>query len=191
MRSWSTCCCCWRVIGCAMGDGPMGAGAVGDGAAPFSAYRTMVRPEWLDYNGHMHDASYAIALSEANEELFAVLDLSEEYRKATHASLYTIECFIRFLAESSLGQTLTATTMLVGAERKLVRLFTELWRDDGQLAATGEFLYLHVDTLSGATSEIPQPQLAGLRRMLSMHSTLARPDQLGRGVGAARDRVAG
>lgn len=179
-----------------MRDGPMGAGtegpgASGEGAEPFSAYRTNVRPEWLDYNGHMHDASYAIALSEANEELFAALDLSQNYRESTGASLYTVECFIRFLAETSQGQTLTSTTMVLSAGQKSVRLYTELWRDDGRVAATGEFLYLHVDTSSGATSQIPARQMEHLRRLLSAHSTLARPHHLGRGVGGARDPVAG
>ena len=46
--------------------GPSGS-AVG---APFAAYRKRVRAEWLDYNGHLHDAFYATVFSDANELFF-------------------------------------------------------------------------------------------------------------------------
>lgn len=150
----------------------------------FSSYTTEVRPEWLDYNGHMHDASYAIALSDANEELFAVLGLSEEYRAATGASLYTVECHIRYLAEASLGQTLSARTLVVAADAKRVRLYTELQHSDGRPAATGEHLYLHVDTARNATTAIPAGEYARVQDMLVSHAHLLRPDHLGQGVGA-------
>ncbi|HEU0288149.1 MAG TPA: thioesterase family protein, partial [Nocardioidaceae bacterium] len=114
-------------------------------SVPFAAYRSAVRSEWLDYNGHMNDSSYGIVLSEANELLFVELGLSADYRASTGASLYTVEGHIRYLAECSLGHTLNATTMVVAAGDKKVHLYTELFRDDDRLAATGEFLYVHVD----------------------------------------------
>lgn len=152
----------------------------------FSSYTTEVRPEWLDYNSHMHDASYAIALSEANEELFAVLGLSEEYRAATGASLYTVECHIRYLAEASLGQTLSARTLVVAADAKRVRLYTELQHSDGRAAATGEHLYLHVDTARSATTAIPAGEYARVQDVLASHAHLPRLAHLGQGVGAGR-----
>ena len=50
--------------------------------APFTAYRERVRAEWLDYNGHLHDASYATVLSDAHELVFEDLGLSADYRDA-------------------------------------------------------------------------------------------------------------
>ena len=47
-------------------------------AAPYARYRTEVREEWIDYNGHLNDAGYAIVLSEANEVLLAHLGLSAD-----------------------------------------------------------------------------------------------------------------
>ena len=96
---------------------------------PFAKYRSEVRAEWLDYNGHMHDASYGIVLSDANEELFAELGLSEDYRASTGASLYTVESHIRYLKECTLGQTLSAETLMTAADAKKVRLYTELLAD--------------------------------------------------------------
>lgn len=156
-----------------------GAGA----AAPFTAYRHPVRPEWLDYNGHLHDASYATVLSDAHELLFESLGLSADYRATHDASLFTVETHIRFLAECSEGQTLTAATLLVDADRKRMRLHSELYADDA-LAATGESLYVHVDTAAGRSAPLPDDRQARVDAMLAAHAGLPRPAHLGLGVGS-------
>ncbi len=134
----------------------------------------------------MHDASYGVVLSDANEELFAALGLSADYRDTAGASLYTVEYHIRFLAECSLGQTLRATTIVVAADAKKMRLYTELLHDDGRVAATGESLYLHVDVARGATSAMPADRQHRVREMLEAHAQVPRPAHLGQGVGAPR-----
>jgi len=159
---------------------------MGETRRPFAAYSSDVRSEWLDYNGHMHDSSYGIVLSDANEQLFAALGLSVDYRASTGASLYTVESHIRYLEECSLGQTLRATTILVAADAKKVRLYTELVREDGRLAATGEFLYLHVDSALGATTPMPIDRQVRVQEMLAAQADLPRPAHLGLGLGAPR-----
>jgi len=163
---------------------------MGERPTPFSTYSTVVREEWLDYNGHMHDASYGIVFSDANEELFAALGLSEDYSATSGASLYTVECHIRYLAECSLGQALRGSTIMVAADARKVRLYTELLHEDGRAAATGEFLYLHVDTALGATAAMPTDRHDRVQDMLSAHAGLPRPAHLGLGVGAPRAGLA-
>lgn len=156
-------------------------------AAAFSQYRAEVREEWIDYNGHLHDAGYAIVLSEANEVLLAHLGLSEGYRAATGRAMYTAESHIRYLAEAGGGDVLDAASMLVNADAKRLRVHTVLSRGDGTPVATGEYLYLHVDTAAGAVTAMPAERWAAVRELLSAHASLDRPGHLGRGVGAARN----
>ena len=156
-----------------------------DEGAPFQRYRVAVRPEWLDYNGHMHDASYAEVLSDANELLFDDLDLGEAYREASGNAYYTVETHIRFLAECTLGQTLTASTLLVSADAKRIHLHTEVSNDEG-LAATGESFYVHVDPSVGRSVELTGARLERLLAMRDEHAALPRPDHLGRGVAERR-----
>ncbi len=151
--------------------------------APFVTYRAEVRREWLDYNEHMHDASYGIALSDANEAVFAALDLSADYRAETGAAYYTVQSHIRFLAECRLGHVLTARTIMVSADPKRIRLYTELQRDDEQTVATGEFLYLHVDTTRGRAAPLDEERYARVQRLVAAHGSLPRPDHLGLGIG--------
>lgn len=152
-------------------------------AALYARYRTEVREEWLDYNGHLHDAGYAIVLSEANELLFADLGLSEGYRVNTGQAMYTAETHIRYLAESKRGDVLVAASLLVSADAKRMRVHTLLSRDDGTPIATGEHLYLHVDGAAGAVTAMPADRWAAVEALLSAHASLDRPAHLGRGIG--------
>jgi acyl-CoA thioester hydrolase len=154
-----------------------------DPGAPFTAYRERVRPEWLDYNGHLNDASYAIVLTDAHELVLETLGLSAGYRASHRASMFTVEAHLRYLAEVSDGQILTAATTLVEADRKRLRLHSELYAD-GRLAATGECLYLHVDTTTGRTAPLPDDRQKRVDTMLAAHAELPRPAHLGLGVGS-------
>ena len=161
----------------------MTAPAAGAAAAPFREHRTVVRPEWVDYNEHMNDAAYAVVLTAANEEFLAALGLSADYRTRTGSALFTAESHLRYLAECSLGQQLSAATLLVAADAKRVHLHTELLDEAGAPVATGEYLYLHVDTVSGRVAELPPDRQQHVAEVLAVHATLPRPTHLGRGVG--------
>ena len=143
----------------------------------FSAYNARVLPEWVDYNGHMHDASYAIALSDANEELFRALDLSEDYRATSGAAFYTVETHLRFVAECIEGQRLTAQTLLVSAAAKKIHLYTEVFADE-VMVATGESVYLHVDSTEGRTTPMPPDRQAKVDELSAAHASLPRPKHL-------------
>src|SRR5262252_1532465 len=87
-------------------------------SVPFARYTTEIRHEWIDYNGHLNDAGYAVVLSEANEVLLACLDLSADYRARTGRAMYTVECHIRYLNECRLGDVLAAASFLVSGDVK-------------------------------------------------------------------------
>ena len=59
--------------------------------APYTAYQTTVRSEWIDYNGHMNDAAYAQVLTDANECFLDALGLSASYREATGCGLFSLQ----------------------------------------------------------------------------------------------------
>jgi acyl-CoA thioesterase FadM len=116
--------------------------------------------------------------------LFEALGLSRDYRETTGASLYTVEYHIRYLAECALGQALSAATVVAGAGAKKVHLYTELLDEHEAPVATGESLYLHVDTALGTTTPLPADRQDRVRALLAAHAELPRPAHLGRGVGA-------
>ena len=137
--------------------------------APFEGYRTEVGGDWIDYNGHLNDAGYAVLLSAANEVLLAHLGLSEDYRVATGRALYTVESHIRYLAEARHGDAIEAASLLAGADAKRLRLQTLLRRGDGTAIATGEYVYLHVDPVTGGVTAMPAQRWAAVSALLSAH----------------------
>jgi len=154
------------------------------GPGLFARYATEVRDEWIDYNGHLHDAGYAVVLSEANEVLLDELGLSERYRARTRCAIYTVESHIRYLAECRRGDRIEAASFLVSADAKRLRVHTALTRADGVLAATGEHLYLHVDDAAGRVTAMPPERWAAVEAMLAAHAGVERPGHLGRGIGS-------
>lgn len=138
-------------------------------APPFGGYRTEISGDWIDYNGHLNDAGYAVLLSAANEVVLAHLGLSQDYRAATGRALYTAESHIRYLAEARRGDSIEAASLLVGADAKRLRLQTLLRRGDGTAIATGEYVYLHVDPAAGGVTAMPAQRWAAVSALLSAH----------------------
>jgi acyl-CoA thioester hydrolase len=124
---------------------------------PFTGFSTGVRPEWLDYNGHLTDWAYSVVCSQANEALIDALDLGASYRERTGCALYTVEARLRFLAEVRPDTRLRAVSVVIDADAKRLRLRTTLLDDAGTEVLTGEYLYLHVDGRTGRVAPFRTP----------------------------------
>jgi acyl-CoA thioesterase FadM len=151
--------------------------------APFTAYRTTVPRSWIDYNGHMNDACYAIACTQASEAFLDALGLGQDYQAKTGRTTYTVEAHLRYLQEATLGDRLTAHTLLVAADPKRIRVHHSLLGPSGTEIATGEFLYLHVNQASGRVEPMPHDRATLLADVLAAHAGQPRPAHLGQGVG--------
>src|SRR5262249_24189769 len=68
-----------------------GARARIEGAAPL--FETQVRPDWIDYNGHMTDSRYLQVFGDATDALFRYAGIDSEYRKSRRA-MYTVESHV-------------------------------------------------------------------------------------------------
>jgi acyl-CoA thioester hydrolase len=106
-------------------------------------YRDSVRPEWIDYNGHLSEPFYVLVFGDATTNLMNVVGMDESYRTTTGASLYTVEAHVRYLREVGPEAKLLVTTSVISAGPKKVRFCHEMWVD-GTLVATEELLALHV-----------------------------------------------
>ena len=129
----------------------------------------------MDYNGHLSDGYYAVVFSAANELLLEELGVSADYRAATGRAMYTVEAHLRYLAEVGRGDVLAAESSLAGADAKRLRVHTVLRLEGGVPVATGEHLYLHVDTARGAVEPFPDDVQARVDRLLRAHAEVERP----------------
>jgi acyl-CoA thioester hydrolase len=110
---------------------------------PLCTWTEDVRPEWIDYNGHLSEAYYVLVLGHATDEVMASVGLGPDYREATGASLFTVEAHIRYLDQVGGSEQLEVRSWAIGATAKLLWIWHELWVD-GTLRATEEILGVHV-----------------------------------------------
>jgi len=157
-----------------------------DCGKPLRLIETHVRPEWVDYNGHMTDSRYLQVFGDATDALFRYIGVDDEYRNSGRA-LYTVETHVTHNAEARAAEPLYVTTQVLAVDDKRVHLFHCLNRHrDDALVATAEQLYLHVSTTAGKAAPMESPVRARLEKIRAAQSGLAVPAQAGRHVGMSR-----
>lgn len=152
---------------------------------PLRLVETQVRPEWVDYNGHMTDSRYLQVFGDATDALFRSVGVDDSYRSSGRA-MYTVETHISHLAEAKVHEGLYVTTQLLSVDDKRAHLFHRLCRSrDDAIVATCEQIYLHVNTAAGKSSPMDSQVHARLDAIRAAHALLATPAQKGRHVGKA------
>lgn len=121
---------------------------------PELAWAEDVRPEWIDYNGHLSEAYYVLVFGHASDAAMAALGMTPEYLVETATSLYTLEAHVRYLDQVPPGAHLAVRTSVIGVTGKLLWLWHEMWFEE-RMRATEEALMVHVDTAAGRASPFP------------------------------------
>ncbi len=156
---------------------------------PLSLYTDTVRPAWIDYNRHMMDGYYAVAFSHATDAFLDHIGLHAEYRSQSGCSTYTAEGHILFLRELKAESPLRFTTQLLGYDAKRMHIFHAMHHaTEGFLAATCEWMMIHVDTAQGRGVAMPEAVLAQLTAIEEIHANLPLPPQAGRIISLQRKR---
>ncbi|MXY64107.1 MAG: thioesterase [Gammaproteobacteria bacterium] len=106
-------------------------------------YETIVRPEWIDYNGHMQDAYYSLVFSHAVDALQDEVGFDEEYRARSGCTIYLLEDHRFYLHEVYEGDHLVVETRVIDVDDKRFHLHLDM-RRSGKSVALCEFVELHV-----------------------------------------------
>jgi acyl-CoA thioester hydrolase len=147
-------------------------------------WRESVRPEWIDYNGHLSEAYYVLVLGHATDAVMEQVGLGEDYRSATGASLFTVEAHVRYLDQVGAGGVLEVRSSVIGATAKLLWIWHELWAD-GSLRATEEILGVHVDAAAARSTPFPEHVAHRIAAALTTP-----PEEAGRSIGLPAPRPA-
>jgi acyl-CoA thioester hydrolase len=125
-----------------------------------STWREPVQDTWIDYNGHLSEAYYVLALGHATDAVMDAVGLGPHYRQANNASLYTVEAHIRYLEEISADSELEVRSSIIGVSDKLLWIWHELFVA-GRLCATEEVLGVHVR--DGSSAALPADVVSAAR----------------------------
>lgn len=149
--------------------------------APLQLHREIVRPEWIDYNGHMNVAYYVLAFDYATDKFFDFVGLDERYRRTTGCSTFAVEAHITYQREVRDGDALRFETRLISYDEKRIHFMHHMFHaEEGFLAATSEWLSLHIDLAQRRVAPMPASITSRLATVLDAHQMLAPPPEAGR-----------
>lgn len=165
----------------AMTDAPPPLPLPSDGLA---LIRERVRPEWIDYNGHMNVAWYVAAFDAAGEAFLEQVGLGPTYRREADASVFSVEAHVTYQREAHEGDILEFRTKLIGFDEKRLHYIQSMYRvADGALAATAEWVVVHVDMKTRKSAPMPGSVLDRLRDLQRRQASLPVPREAGRAIG--------
>ena len=155
-----------------------------DLAAPFDAYRDVVRAEWIDSNEHMNVGYYLVVFDFATDEFLRWTGLDDEHRATRGVTTFCLEAHVTYHREVRAADPLRFTTLLLGHDAKRIHYFHAMYHaTEGYLAATNELMSLHVSRATRRAAPMAGEVLARLAAIQQAHDALPRPPQVGRAIG--------
>ncbi len=153
-------------------------------ATLFDEHRDVVRPEWIDENGHFNMGYYVVAFDRATDAWLDHIGLTATERESNGVTTFTLESHVNYLRELHENAPLRFTTRLLAFDQKRIHYFHEMFHEtEGFLAATNELMSLHVNLATRRGGPMAEDVLARLADILSRHETLPVPPQVGRRIG--------
>jgi len=153
-------------------------------AAPFDEFRTAVRPEWIDHNGHMNMGYYLVVFDLATDAFLAWTGLDAAHRRDHAVTTFCLEAHVTYHREVRAGDPLRFTTLLLAHDAKRLHYLHAMYHADAcYLAATNELMSLHVSEATRRGAPMAAGVLERLARIQRAHDALPRPPQAGRRIG--------
>ncbi|MEK9673147.1 MAG: thioesterase family protein [Rhodospirillaceae bacterium] len=161
-------------------------------ARPLALHRETVIEDWIDYNGHMNLAYYALVFDHATDALLDHVGLDAAHRDAAGGSVFVVESHVTYGAEVMRGEEMKIETRVLDVGGKRLRLFHEMYvtrAGAGRTrAAANELLILHVNLASRRTAPFPAAILEALQILKAGHDALLPPPEAGRGIAFERPK---
>lgn len=137
----------------------------------------VVRPEWIDSNGHLNLAYYILLFDEATDALWQSLGLGDAIR-ATGSGTFAVETHTLYRAELMEREAVRVHSVVLAADGKRLHVAHEMRRErDGVISAQQELLYLCVDLATRRVTTWPGEMATRLADRVG-----AAPDWVGRRV---------
>lgn len=113
--------------------------------APGGPPLAVVRPDWVDNNGHMNMAFYLAVFDMATDQLWPKLGLGAPFR-TLGLGTFAAEAWVNYVRELHEGMPLTCTNEVLAYDgKRLLAVHRMYHATEGWLAAENEVLFLCID----------------------------------------------
>ena len=141
----------------------------------------VVKPEWIDANGHMNVAYYVLAFDLGVDALWESFGITSEYIEHSYGSTFAVESHITYQQELLAHDPYIVTAQILAYDDKRIHQFQRLYHAEKKfLAATGEWMNLHVDLEKRRVSPWPESIIAKLAEYSRAQADLSYPEEAGK-----------
>ena len=140
-----------------------------------------VLPEWIDINGHMNVAYYVLAFDLAVDALWREFGITDEHIHDNHSSTFAVESHVMYRRELKESDPYIVTAQILAYDKKRIHQFQRMYHaQEGFLAATAEWMNLHVDLKTRRVAPWPDKILENINRVVLSQEKWAYPSDAGR-----------
>ena len=143
----------------------------------------VVKPEWIDSNGHMNVAYYVLAFDSGVDLLWRRAGITDDYIRNRKLSTFAVEAHITYQQELCVGDPYRVTAQILAIDSKRVHQFQRIYNaDSGALAATAEWLNLHVDLETRRVCPWPDDVLTAFSAIADAQGSKLMPSESGKQI---------
>lgn len=150
-----------------------------------SVWNGRVKKEWVDYNGHMNDAAYALVFSRALDALLEDAGLTARFIEQEQYTVFTLEAHLMYLAEAHQDQQLAVSAVILDQDAKRLHLWFDMQNHQNETVATSEQMIMGMDQAAGRPAPFPETLQQGLASVPVL-SPENWPAKAGRSIGIKR-----
>jgi len=155
-----------------------------DLGTPLDRHRATVKPEWIDWNGHMNVGYYVVAFDQATDTFCQQFACGWEYTRDKIGMTFVIEAHVTYDREVKEGDNLRITTQILDHDAKRLHYVHAMYHaDEGYLAATNELMLMNIDYASRRSAPWPDFAMERIEKLAAAHAALPKPAQAGRLIG--------
>ncbi|MGX8014174.1 thioesterase family protein (plasmid) [Mesorhizobium sp. ORM8.1] len=150
---------------------------------------TVVKHEWVDYNGHMGDFAYPIAFNVALEIFLDKIGLGSAYREENNCTVYTLESHTSFLRELHMRDEITISGNVIDYDSRRIHAIFSMHNKDSEICAYYELMLMHMKRLEGqkpSGEPIPTNALLELQNISAMYHDTPRPERANASISIRR-----
>lgn len=146
--------------------------------------RLAIRPEWIDYNGHLNVAFYVKLFDEALDLMFESQGLAQSYVQERKLGFFMGELHVRYLREIHLGAPVQVRMHVLDIDAKRMHYWLEMIHaEERWLSATEEAIALHVDMTTRKVAPFPDDVMERLAAWQAPAIGRAVPAGVGKVIG--------
>ncbi len=143
--------------------------------------RGRVLPEWIDDNEHMNVAYYVLAFDQGVDSLWDRFGITADHIREMRSSTFAVESHVIYRRELKLDEPFIVTAQILAFDEKRIHQFQRLYHaDEGFLAATAEWMNLHVDLATRRVAPWPATILDDIRKVATEQGHWPYPEEAGR-----------